>query len=102
MSIKLDAGKRKALYALAVAVGAAAIAFGLITDEQIALVATALPTLTALLAAMKTADPIVQVGKDGQPVAGDASELPTGTPVETTEAPVFDAPVSEELAQGDE
>lgn len=87
----MDAQKRKALYALAAALGGAAVVFGLLTQEQADAIVTAvvaiggaLPTLAAVVAMFKTVDPVAVPTPDG-PVAGPGSDLPDGTKVAVME-----------------
>lgn len=88
----MNASQRKAIYAAAAAIGAVAVVFGLITQEEADAVVAAvvavggvLPSLAAVLALFKTNDAVAVKDKDGETVAGPDSALPNGSPVDVSE-----------------
>lgn len=82
----LAAPRRKALYALGASIGALAVFYGLVTEDEAVLWLALIPSVLNVLSYTKTVDPVSVTDEDSptNESAGDASPLPEGTPTVTT------------------
>ena len=94
----LTAPRRKALYALLIALGVLIVGQGWVDRETWESIQGVIVALLGVLAISRTADPVA-VDDDTSPTgesAGEASGLPEGTPTETVPADTEVSPVNSE------